>query len=209
VIEYYPRLGPVYQISGNIGPGPWAFHRFPVGCFTTVRSGATEAIYGAHPTANRYMWLFAPVGTDDGGLFITTIQSGYYDLGDPILTKYLRRIKVVGRGKFTLQVLKNFQNAVASTKTVNLTFAVDAWGDETWGSSSGPGTWGPDAPSKEQIINFDLYGRVFGLRITDSETTTGILLLPVGSVDYQLTLGEWSFYEATINGQLLGLRGVR
>lgn len=204
VIEYYPRLGPIYQISGNIGPGPWVMHRIPASTFCTVRSGSTEYLYGSHNGANKFLWLFAPVGTDDGALFTTTVQTGFYDLGEPIYTKYLRRIKAVGRGKFNLQLKRNFANALYVTKLIDFTQATDNWNSGNWG---GGATWGPDANVKEDLINLDAYGRSFALVISDAETTTGNLLLSVGSKDYSLVLGEWSFYEATFDGALLGLRG--
>jgi len=203
IIEYYPRLGPVYQISGNIGPGPWVMHRMPLSTFTTVRYGSTEYLYGAHNGANKYMWAFAPVGTDDGATFSTTVQTGYYDMSDPIMYKYLRRVKIVGRGKFTFQLKRNFGNGVYVTKQIDYSQLTDYW---TVADAWGVGTWGPDDNVKEAIVNLDAYGRNFAIAITDSETTTGRLTLPVGSKDYSLVMGEWSFYESTFDAQLLGLR---
>jgi hypothetical protein len=130
-------------------------------------------------------------------------QTGTYDLGSPIFTKYLRRIKLVGRGRFNLQILINFEDAVAVTKTIDMSSLQDVWNDGLWGA----GTWGPDPNIKEDIIDLDLFARVFSIRLTDSDPNAGTQLFPVGSVDYALTVGEWAFTQATIDGSVLGLRG--
>jgi hypothetical protein len=204
-IEYYPRYGPIYQISGSVGPGPWVMHRFPATAFATFRSGQVEYLYAGATGANKLYRIFAPVGTDDGNTYTTTVETGFYDLGDAVNYKYLRRIKVIGRGRFYFQLKRNFNTAVYRTYLVDMTTATDVWGKDNWNS---PGdTWGPDSYIKEKILNPDAYGRSFALIITDGETTVGTAPVPVGSHDVALTAGEWQFLEAVLDGQQLGLRG--
>jgi hypothetical protein len=205
VIEYYPRLGPIYQISGNIGPGPWTFQRLPATCFATYRSGGVERVLGGNANGNSMLWVYGSVGTDDGQLFTSTVETGAYNLGDPINWKYLRRVKLIGRGKFYFQLKRNFQTALYKTYLIDLTGSSDNWGTSNWND---PGkTWGPDSYLKELIQNLDAFGRVFTIVLTDSETTTGFLNIPVGSKNTEVPAGEWQFLECVMDGDQLGLRG--
>ena len=204
IIEYYPRFGPIYQISGNIGPGPWVFQRMPAGCFATYRSGTVERLFGGHTSANKVLWVFAPVGQDDGVTFNTTVETGAYDLGEPINWKSLRRILVTGRGKFYFQLKRNYQSAIYKTFLVDMTGSSDNWNNGNWGA---PHTWGPDSYIKEKIINPDAYGRSFSIVITDSEPAAGTLIIPVGSKEVSIPAGEWGILQIDMEGFLLGLRG--
>jgi len=150
------------------------------------------------------MWVFSPDGTDDGATFQSTLQGAWMDFGNPIFWKYLIRLKLIGRGKFNLQLKRNFQNAVYFTKVVDMSSGQDTWNiADLWGA----GTWGPDSNVKERLLGLDAYGRSFAICVTDAEVTTGTSLLPVGSVDVPLTLGEWALFQAALDGFQLGLRG--
>jgi len=202
VLEYYPRLGPIYQISGNIGPGPWSMHRMPVSTFTTVRQGNTEALYGGHPTANKFMKCFDGVGTDDGQPFVGTVEGAPMNLQSPILTKYLRRMHVVGMGTMAIQLKRNYRQGVYKTVLVDFTSAGEIWNVGNWNDSN----WGPDPIIKEHVFNLDGYAQVVSLCITDSDTNTGRNLLPVGTKDVQVTAGSWALYQVTFDALLLGIR---
>ena len=205
IIEYYPRLGPIYQISGNIGPGPWTMHRMPVSTFCTYRLGSIEQLFGGHPTTNKFMWVFSPDGTDDGATFSSTVQSASMDFGDPVNWKYFRRIKLVGRGSFKMCLRRNFQNSDYYCKTVTLTTPSDLW--DSADDLFGIGLWGSSSPPlHEFMFGTDVYGRVFSIYITDTNTTTTTFPVPVGSVDRNVTLGQWALLEATFDGFLIGLR---
>jgi hypothetical protein len=202
-IEYYPRLGQVYQISGNIGPGPWSMHRLNATAFTTVRQGTIEQLFGGSNTANILLWIFSPDGTDNGATIVSTVQSGALSLGSPTLTKYLRRVKVVGRGKFSFQVKRNYEVGPTVTAPVNLLNSYDLWGGGNWGA----GNWGISSDVQQQVINLDVYGKAFSIAITDSETATGLQNFPMGSKLNVLTVGEWAIYNLAFDCQTLGLRG--
>lgn len=203
IIEYYPRLGPIYQISGNIGPGPWSMHRIDVSCFTTVRQGGVENIYAGARSSNKMWWVFSPDGTDDGAVVNSTVESAPLDFGNPVLTKYFRRVTLLGRGKFNLQFKRNYQNQVYNTYTVDLSTGQTVWNSGNWNV----GAWGPDSNVKRKVQGVDLYGVAFSICITDSEITTGTQLFPVGSVDHSLVQGEWAIYQLAFDGFMLGLRG--
>lgn len=201
-IEYYPRLGPISQF-GNVGIGPWVFHRMPATTFARFRSGAIEYLFGGHGTANKFLQLFAPIGTDDGATFTAIMETGAYDFGAPTRTKYIRRIRILGRGDLILQFRRNFQSAIYKTAPVDLSSASDLWSlADLWGT----GTWGPDSMFQEAEINPDAYGRYFQLRFSDSSTDVSRKLLEVGSREYSLTAGEWAIYLITLEGDLLGVR---
>ena len=200
-IEYYPRLGPISQF-GTIGIGPWAFQRMIAGIFTRYRSGAIEYLFGAHSTSNKFLQMFAPIGTDDGAAFTAIMETGAYDFGAPTRTKYIRRMRILGRGLVTLQIRRNFKSAIYKTFSADMASTANTWGTGNWGT----GTWGPDSIFKEAEINPDAYGRYFQLRFTDSSTDTSRKLVEVGSREYALTAGEWGVYMVTLEGDLMGVR---
>jgi hypothetical protein len=203
VLEYYPRLGPIYQISGNIGPGPWTMHRMPVSTFTTVRQGTTEAVFGGHPTANKFMNAFdASMGTDDGVTYVSTVEGAPMNLDNPIFTKYFRRMQIVGNGKFTIQLKRNYENGIYLTKSVDFSAFNILWDDGNWNV----GDWGPDAIIKEATFAIDAYARVISICVTDSEVNPGSVVMPMGSKDLKLATGAWSLYALIFDAFLLGMR---
>jgi hypothetical protein len=204
IIEYYPRFGPIYQISGNIGPGPWSMHRIPATCYTTVRQGSTEAIFGGASNANQLLWIFSPDGTDNGAMFQGLVETAPIDFGNPIFTKYLRRAKLLGRGKFQFQLKKNYSVGTFWSLPIDMTALIDQWGGGTWNDGT---SWGTESDVQERIVNIDGYGRAFSVVILDSEIATGYTQMPLGSVVHQLTLGEWALYGVAFDATLLGLRG--
>jgi hypothetical protein len=202
-IEYYPRLGPM-TLYGTRLIGPWVFHRMPVGMFTRVRVGTTDFLYGGHSTTTKFLSLFAPIGTDDGATFTALMETGPLDFGQPTRTKYIRRLRLLGRGQVTLQLRRNFQTAIYKTVSLDMSAGADLWTTiDIWGV----GTWGPDSLLKEALWNADAYGRYFQLRFSDTSTGVGKKLIEVGSREYTITAGEWAVYLATLEGDVLGLRG--
>jgi hypothetical protein len=200
-LEYYPRLAGVTPF-GNRGTGPFVFHRIPAGVFVRVRYGAQEKLFGDKVGANKFLWLFSDSGTDDGATFQGIAETSAFDLGSPIFTKYIRRVRLLGRGKFIMQLKRNFQTGVYKTYPVDLTASGDLWGGgDVWG-----GTWGPDSIIKELAIDTDVFGRFFQLRFIDAETLAGSKVVHVGSQDYSLPAGEWAIYGAILEGSQLGVR---
>jgi len=197
-LEYYPRLIPK---AGQFGP--FMFQRMPASVFVKVRSASSERLYAAHNNSNEFLWLFSTSGTDAGVTFQSLMETGMIDLGARDRTKYIRRIRILGRGKFQLQVLRNFETGSYRTFNVDLTAgSADVWGGgDTWG-----GTWGPASIILEKLVNTDLYGRYFAFRFLDAEVGVGSQPLSVGSKDYVLTAGEWAAYGALVDGEVLGVR---
>lgn len=200
-LEYYPRLAGVTPY-GNRGTGPFNFHRMPATTFSRWRSGANEYLYGGHSTANKFLRLYAPVGTDDGSAFTALLETSAYDFNAPDRTKYVRRLRVLGRGRFTVQMKRDFQSAVYKTFPLDLSSNSDLWGDENWGA----GTWGPAALFQEDRVNTDAYGRYITLQFSDAETGLGARLIEVGSQEYRLNDGEWGLYGVQMEAAMLGVR---
>lgn len=205
VIEYYPRLAGVTPF-GNRGYGPFVFHRMPAQCFTRVRTGATDRLFAGHNAANKFLRVFADVGTDDGVAFTGTGETGAIDLSQPGLTKYIRRLRLLCRGKFNVFILRNFQASIYRTMLADASAAQDLW--DSVGDVWGTGTWGPDSIIKElELSNPDAYGRYFTFRFQDAaEVGTGLQLLAVGASDRTLVAGEWGIYGMLVEGSLLGVR---
>jgi hypothetical protein len=204
ILEYYPRLGPIYQISGSIGPGPWTIHRLPATTFTTVRTGSTEVLLGGHPTDNKVMEVFADAATDDGQPFVGTIEGAPINISTPIFTKYLRRMHAVGAGQFYIQLKRNYEGGVYVTVPVNFASSGIYWDDGVWNV----GNWGEDPPVREAIFNLDAFVQVVSVCITDADVDLGRSLLPVGTKDVTVTAGSWALYQITFDATQLGLRGT-
>jgi hypothetical protein len=116
-IELYPRLP----------KKPWSIMRMPGACFVKVRQTTLEELFFVGNATNKTYQAFAAVGTDDGATFKGVIETGWFDLGSPALTKYLRRITLVGRGQFIMGIKTNFANAINKSFVVDLSTSVDTW----------------------------------------------------------------------------------
>jgi hypothetical protein len=197
-VEFAPLLA---AVGG--GNGPFYFHRMPARAFCTYRAGATERLFAGSNSANKMYQAFAAVGQDDGVTFSGLLETKTFDFNAVPQTKYLRRIGVLGRGKFNILIKKNYEAPVVATDTVDLTTSADLWSmADFWGT----GTWGPGSIIKGKAVNYDLYGRNYALQFTDSETSIGTVPTPVGSIDRVVTAGEWAIYGAELEGQMLGVR---
>jgi len=196
-LEYFPRL------AQKSGPGPFMFQRMPVAIVTRVRWQASDRLYGGHSTANKFLWLYSGVGTDDGVTFQALLETGMMDLGASERAKYVRYLRFLGRGKFQVQILRDFQVQAHESHVVDMITTPDYWSmSDTWGA----GAWGPDSTVKEERINTDTYGRHIAFRLIDAETGIGSATLPVGSTNYSLTLGEWTVHSIQVEGSVLGVR---
>jgi len=201
-LEYYPRLGQP-TMFGTQGTGPFVMHRMPVMAFARVRTGATEYLYGGHNSTSNFLHLFAPVGTDVGKTFSATLESGALDFGEPTRTKYLRRVRFLGRGQCNFVVKRNFVADSYKTIPLDMSGAIDTWNaSEKWGV----GLWGGETLFQEAKAHPDAYGRYFQFMFTDSSTVIGKKEMDIGSKIYMLDAGEWSVYLYTINADLLGVR---
>jgi hypothetical protein len=201
-LEYYPRL--VGRGRGDSGPhGPFVIHRMPVSAFTRVRYGTSERLFGSHNNANKLLHCFGGVGTDDGIAFTAIMETGPIDFGAPTRTKYIRRIRILGRGVPVLQIKRNFEAGIYRSFALDMDSEEDMWLlAEEWGE----GTWGPEAVFAEDRIHPDAYGRFFQIRVTDSSSDTGRTLLPVGSQEYALVAGDWGIYGLYFDATMLGVR---
>lgn len=196
-IEYFPRL------ADKTGVGPFMFQRMPAAVFTRVRYANYERLYAGHNNDNKFLQAYAVVGTDDGQPYQGLIETGMMDLGVPARTKYIRRLRFLGRGKFTVEILRNFGTSAHEAHTIDLASGQDTWNiSDKWGN----GEWGPESWVKEKLVNTDLYGRYFAFRFTEAETGLGTRITSVGSKDYSASAGEWAIYGIIVEGEVLGIR---
>jgi hypothetical protein len=201
-INYYPRLAQLSPL-GVRGLGPWSFDRIPISCATLYRYQSIVRLYGGSTVANRFYWVFADTaGQDDGVTFTAILETGAFDFGQPILTKYVRRMRILGRGRFNVQLLRNFRSDSYANTPVDFTAQATVWNSGNWNV----GDWGPDASVKEATINPDAYGRFFTLVFSDADPNVGSISLPVGSKNYAIPTGQWSILQTLLDGYLLGVR---
>lgn len=200
-IEYYPRLAGVTAF-GNRGTGPWMFHRIPCGTFTLWRMGAVESLFGGSVNSNKVLHVYAPVGTDDGQSFKALLETTAYEFGEPVRHKYIRYLRLLGRGIFELQVKRDYHTAIYKVFPIDLSSKVDLWNDERYNEE----TWGPDSVFKDKRIMPDFYARQLSLIFTDARTDSGRRQYEVGSKEYTVTDGEWAIYGIVMEGAVVGSR---
>lgn len=193
-IEFYPRLPET----------PFTFHRLNARCFARIRTGATEKVYMASTGSNKFLEVFAAVGTDDAATFQGIIESGWFDFDAPTIAKYLKRVRVIGRGKFSMDIKRDYENAILKNYTIDLTAVLDTWDiADIWSTAQ---TWGPATVMQELLINTDLYGRYFQFRFIDAETGIGSKQFNLGGTQYTIDAGKWAVYGVLIHGEALGVR---
>lgn len=203
-INYYPRLAQLTQL-GVRGLGPWNIDRIPVANAAMWRYQDKVRVFGGSTVANKVYWMFADgQGTDDGTAFTAILETLAFDFGQEIDTKYIRRIRILGRGQFNVSLKRNFQNQLYKTIAVDLSSGSAVWNSGTWNT----GSWGPDANVKEATVNPDAYGRAITLIFSDSSSQAGSKTLPVGSKDYAIPTGQWSILGCILDATLLGVRNT-
>jgi hypothetical protein len=203
-VHYYPRLAEI-SAFGVRGLGPFSFDRVPGRCFVRYRSGTVERLFAGANGANKFYWVYADsAGTDDGAGFQSVLETQAYDFSQPLHEKYLRRLRVLGRGKFTVQFIKNFQGAASKSVGLDLSTSQDLWDKDNnlWGV----GSWSSPADLQEVTVNPDVYARYVSLVFVDAETINRSKTVFVGSTSYTVPAGEWSVVGVILDGYLLGVR---
>lgn len=192
-LEFYPRLP----------GGPWCFQRMPLTCFARFRKGAIDSLLGGCANDNCVLEAFAEVGADNGVAFQSVIRMAWENYEAPNNDKYLRHFRVLGRGKFYLQLYKDFEASVSRTFLIDFSVQPDLWAtQDVWNLDD----WGPHSLIGEQIISPDLYARWLSIVFTDTEDDIGVRPLDVGGVAYNLTSGEWAILGVTQEGAKMGVR---
>ena len=204
VIEYYPRLGALTAF-GTRSIGPFTFHRMPTQCFARWRYMPDDQLFASHPAANKMLRVFANVGTDDGVSYKAVLQTPFFDLQDPVHTKYLNEIRMLCVGRFNVFVYRDYETSIYATIPVDEAVDQDKWdsANDIWGN----GVWGRD-PWIKSIVKFtDVYGRCFSFRFQDAQDTgTAIHLVWVGDQGKEVPMGEWAIYDLAGAGVVLGER---
>lgn len=197
-LEYYPRM------VGDDKQAPFAFQRMPAKAFVGWRYLADDILFAAHNGQNKVLQAFGDTGLDDGSTFSTIAETGALDFDKPTLHKYLRRLRMLGRGQFNLIMLRNFRIDVYKNFVVDMTSGLDLWAiTDSWDAAK---VWGPDLLLKEIRVHPDGYVRFLTLQFTDSDPDTGTKPVPVGSRDFRVPAGEWAIYGYNIDATVLGVR---
>lgn len=180
---------------------PFTFHRAPWGCFATLRYGATELLLAGKSTGSKLLRCFDG-GDDDGVAFSGVVETKWFDLEDPLLWKYLRRLILLGRGEFFVSVLRNYELGIKKTIPIDLSETEEIWNGvgDVWND----GVWGPTVALQSIKLHPDVYGRQFKFRFSDSSTSTGTQTIDVGDRDYKLVRGEWAIYGGVMHGVIVG-----
>jgi hypothetical protein len=196
-IEYYPRL------ADESGIGPWMVQRIPCSVFVSVRIGPAEYLLAGHNSANKFLQVYAEVGSDDGVTFQGLIQTSAIDFKAPNLTKYIRRLRVLARGEAVINFKRDFDAAIYKTFVMDLDSADDEWDiNENWGV----GTWSSPAPYRTFTFHPDAYCRYLTIEFLDASTDIGKKAVRVGSHEYLLNAGEWGVYGIELEAAMLGVR---
>jgi len=202
IVEHYPRIA--QGQFGSQGVAPFVFHRMPVQCFTNWRWLAEDQLFAGHASANKFMRVFAPVGTDDGVAFTAVMNTPFFDFGDQFDTKYLRRLRFLCAGLFTVLIYRNYDGVIYREILVDATIRRDYWNvaADVWGV----GEWDFESLIQDLPFNVDAYGRCFSFQFRDAEAGVSQKSVWVGARNREVTAGEWAIYGMYSEGVVLGRR---
>lgn len=174
---------------------PFSFHRMAVGGFATLRVSQTELLLGAGTTSKLYSCFDG--GDDDGVAFAGVIDTKWFDGGDIMIRKYLRRLILTGQGKFTMSIFTDYKDDLKKVIDLDLaSFSAiwndvgDVWNDENWPSL---------ATLESTPLHPDVYGRAFKFRFSDLETGESAQSVDVGDKDYSIPRGQWGLVGGTMH----------
>ena len=204
VVEYYPRLGSLTAF-GTRTIGPFTYHRMPAQCFARWRYQPDDQLFAGHVSANKLLRVFANVGTDDGVAYKAVLQTPFFDMQDPVNTKYLRELRFLCVGRFNVFIYRNYETSILATIPIDEGVKADLWdsANDVWGT----GVWGRDPWIKSIRKGVDVYGRSFSFRFQDAQDTgTAIHLVWVGDQGKEVPMGEWAIYDMAFVGSMLGER---
>lgn len=191
---------------------PIAYHRMPIRFGLQVRTSAGELLYGSSKSTSALVKCLDAVGTDLSAAFSGAIETGWYDMGQPLLNKYLRWARVFARGKFNLEFASNYRE-VGRAVAIDLPVGNDTWGDglgtDLWSGGTDPNDlWGPSVNAFSEIgVHPDVYGYQFGLRAYDlSAAVVGNRVTKFADVPVAETVGYWGLYNVVLHGIEMGDR---
>lgn len=172
-------------------------HDFGASCFTTSTKN-TEQLQGGSPTAGKVFHLFSG-WSDDGAAITSRYQTRWFaPTGDNTIR--VRRVRVSGRGIFSLYFKKDFQVSDGVLNAVSLTSSAAVWGTSTWGV----GVWGPGG--YEFYADFHSIGLgnsiAFMFKESSVVSATGPNLLEDGAAPQ---LGAFAVYSLQVQFVPLGV----
>lgn len=181
---------------------PFTVHRMPMRCATIWRKDTEERLLYGRRDANKLLEAFRTIGTDDGTSFSGLYETGFTDMEAPMLNKYLRWMRVYGRGKFFVNIKRDYEVGLSSSTFVDYSAVPDTWGDGLWGS----GVWGPNSVYMEKGFHPDVYGYSFAFQFTDAETTVSTREVDVGGTTVLREAGQFGVYSLNAHSIRMGDR---
>jgi hypothetical protein len=189
------------ELLPGVQKKPFTFHRMPVRCFATYRSGTVEKLLGTETAHGKLVQVFK--GGDDAGTpFVGVIETRWFIMKDPIHWKYLSKIVLTGRGTFFVGVLRNYEAGIRKSLAITLEGSEAIWDEpgDVWDDEQ----WGPSLVLQTSRLRPDMYGTAFKFRFTDASTEEGTQQIDIGDVDYAIVKGNWALYGAVLEGVTMG-----
>ena len=196
-VEHYPQFE----------KRPWMIQRMPVHLLVPYHWQGVERLLGGSNESNKLMEAYLG-NTDDGKPVKSFLDTYWFDFGDAFHRKYLRQIKVLGRGQFYVTVREDYIGQTSKTFFVDLSAAhPEIWSasGDTWGGGAPGDTWGPVETTQESnTIHPDMYARFFSLRFADASPETSSDTKRLGSRSYTAPRGNWAVLGVLADGWQMG-----
>jgi hypothetical protein len=121
------------------------------------------------------------------------IETKWFSFDDPLTVKYLRRLLLLGRGVFFMDILTDYEVAIKKSRSLDLAQFGPIWNGvgDVWNDEN----WGPAAVLASTPIHPDIYGRAFSFRFSDEASGVVAQSIDVGDIDYQIQRGTWSLFS--------------
>ncbi len=180
---------------------PFTFHRMPIKCLSTLRTAQVEILIGAGTLHNNIYKCFE--GPDDAGVpFSAVIETKWFNFDDPLTVKYLRRLLLLGRGVFFMDILTDYESSIKVSRSLSLAQFGPVWNGvgDVWNDEN----WGPAAVLSSTPLHPDVYGRAFSFRFSDTVAGVVAQAMDVGDIDYQIQRGTWSLFSAEMEVVAMG-----
>jgi hypothetical protein len=200
--QAYPTLQ--LEFYHDLPEQPFALQRMPMRSFVTWESGASKLLLAGKNSGNKLLEAYNGL-SDDGAAFTSFIQTGWHDFGWPNHQKYLRWMRILGRGDFTVDFKVDYQDQINKQRNISIPNTTDLWDtddlfdtDQLWGEGSNSPIWEPIHP--------DVYGYQFSFRFTGNVAGQSARSIDVAGNEFLETIGQWGVNEIVLHALKMGDR---
>lgn len=189
-LEYHPQ-------QGWIVPGSNA-----ASCYATYQKNDQKLLTGS-PGANGQVYEQQHGGSDDGAAIASRFQTRWFEPNDGFLTR-MRRIRVIGRGAFSLYLRKDFHLSNDDLLSVNVSGTAGLYDDAAAVYDAAGALYGPLSSQDYQDFQSPGVCKAISFRVEETSTisSTGPQLLESGTAP---EIGAWALYGIDLNHVRLGL----